>query len=117
MTFSGGGRRREQNEIAQDVARLTGDQTNLFFIKTDDTLWGLGTNAAGELGDGTRVPRQDTPVKIAANVICAGLYYYLTTSGELWIWRSETPPPKNISTMFLLFYWAEFQSGEDEFLI
>jgi len=93
LTFSGGSR-RDQNVIAHDVVSLGGTQANMFFIDTNSNLWGLGTNAAGELGDGTKVPRQDTPVRIAENVICAGLYYYLTANGEFWLWCSENPTPE-----------------------
>jgi len=67
MVRSRSGGRRERIEIAQDVQSLWGvlrapAQYNMLMIKSDGTLWGFGVNRYGELGDGTRVPRQETPV-------------------------------------------------------
>ena len=96
-----------QTEITQNVQSLwggyNGPRYNLFVIKDDYTLWGFGNNASGELGDGTRVPREN-PVRIAENVISAGKFYYLTADGELWVWDSDNPTPAmaldNVATVF-----------------
>jgi len=107
LTWTGGGglfnsgRRRRGNEITQNVQSLWGNfrsssDYNLHLIKNDSTLWGFGTNASGELGDGTRVPRVSSPVKIAENVASVGSYYFLTTDGELWIWNRDNPTPEKL---------------------
>jgi alpha-tubulin suppressor-like RCC1 family protein len=55
--------------------------------KTDNSLWGFGTNSYGQLGDGTMEDRH-TPVKVADNVTAAaaGTGYSMTirTDGSLW---------------------------------
>ena len=57
-------------------------------LKHDGSLWGGGSNFAGQLGDGTRVDRL-SPVKIADSVkdVAAGDHctIYITENGELMI--------------------------------
>jgi hypothetical protein len=83
------------------------DGMHCHFIKEDDTLWGIGNNSSGMLGDGTKINR-DEPVKIADNV--AKLYtieytvywtsnvypFYLTTNGEVWGWAPDKPTPEKL---------------------
>ena len=68
---------------------------SLLFITKCGTLWGLGQNQDGELGDGTRVPRTD-PVKIAENVTSAGWHTFLTQDGTLWRWTRNDPTPQPV---------------------
>ena len=114
-----GSSRRVRTEISQDVQFLWGwlsppAEYNLHMINSEGTLWGFGVNRNGELGDGTRVPRQENPIRIADNVVDAGWYYYLTADGELWIWDSENPTPEkildNVATVF-----TSLSSGRREF--
>jgi hypothetical protein len=58
------------------------------FIKSDGSLWGMGLNGGGELGDGTFTERK-VPVQIlASNVVAAaaGYYYslFVKSDGSLW---------------------------------
>lgn len=63
-------------------------------IKSDGTLWGWGSNAYGQLGDGTTTQRNQ-PVQIGTDTnwakISAGLHYSLgvKTDGTLWIWGGD----------------------------
>jgi len=104
LTWTGGGglfsagRRRAEEEIARNVQLLWGQldtrSYNLLFIKDDNSLWGFGVNASGEIGDGTRVSRQDAPVLIAENVASVGSWHYVSTNGELWMWDRNNPSPE-----------------------
>ena len=70
-----------------------GDEENLLFIKHDGSLWGVGANQNGQLGDGTTIPR-DTPVHIADNVIFACAFTFVMEDGSMWIWCAEAPVPR-----------------------
>ena len=57
------------------------------FVKTNGTLWAMGYNGYGELGDGTTTTRY-VPVQIATGVSTAavGSYHslFVKTDGTLW---------------------------------
>ena len=57
------------------------------FIKTDGTLWGMGYNGNGNLGDGT-ITQRPNPVQITTGVAqCAAGHYhslFVKTNGTLW---------------------------------
>jgi len=83
--------------VATDVYKMfiipnNTDEINILFTKNDGTLWGLGSNRNGELGDGTRVPRE-TPVHIADNVVSVIRHSFLKSDGTLWRWSSADPTP------------------------
>ena len=65
------------------------------FTKSDGSLWGVGDNTRGQLGDGTLAPR-DTAVKIADDVVSVFNrgYLFLKSNGELWTWDSSDPIPR-----------------------
>ena len=83
------------DEIADNVERLFsyGWLRDMLFIKSDGSLWGIGQNANGELGDSTRVPR-NVPVHIADNVIEVGYYQFITADGTLYTWDADNPTPQ-----------------------
>ena len=85
----------ETEEIATDVVAIFSDDNGLhtFFIKADGTLWGMGNNGNGELGDGTRVPRL-SPVHIADNVVYARAFAFLKQDGTFWTWNQNDPTPQ-----------------------
>ncbi|MCL2086854.1 MAG: hypothetical protein FWH05_04580 [Oscillospiraceae bacterium] len=85
-------------KISEDVDRFYFNNHHLFIIKSDGSLWGLGDNTAGQLGDGTKVPRKEEAVKIADGVEWAGTYKFLKTNGELWTWDSNKPTPERVAT-------------------
>jgi len=69
----------------------------MFFITSDGSLWGWGSNKYGEVGDGTALPR-DTPVKIMENVksVSAGgsgfgsFTLAVKNDGSLWAWGKNS---------------------------
>jgi len=94
-------RRRGRFEIAHDVQSVFGVFSNTFtynllIIDSEGILWGYGNNRNGELGDGTKAPRDETPVRVAENVVCAGRWYYLTADSVLWIWDNNNPTPEAV---------------------
>ncbi|MEO5712633.1 MAG: hypothetical protein ABIT37_04020, partial [Luteolibacter sp.] len=73
--------------IASNVIAATAGTLHSLFLKTDGTLWAMGDNAYGQLGEGTNADRL-TPVQIASQVVAAaaGQYFsvFLKTDGTLW---------------------------------
>lgn len=57
------------------------------YLKDDGTLWAMGKNDFGQLGDGTQINRTSSPVKIASGVIAleSGEFntFYLLGDGSL----------------------------------
>ena len=101
--------------IAQDVSGLfhiTAEffHNNLFIFMQDGSLWGVGNNARGELGDGTLVPREQ-PVRITENVVDAGVYFFVTTDGARWTWNQSDPTPQREEVEEV----AETEDDEDEY--
>jgi len=83
----------EPDKIADNVNKIYySDNDGVVFGESDSSLWGIGNNSQGELGDGTKVPRTEA-VKIADDVISAGSYCYLKSNGEFWSWNSDNPTP------------------------
>ncbi len=74
-------------KVAAGVISFSTGRTHTAYVKTDGSLWTLGRNNEGQLGDGTNDSRAGA-VQIAANVVevsCSGSStFYITASGELW---------------------------------
>jgi alpha-tubulin suppressor-like RCC1 family protein len=76
--------------ISTNVRSVSSGMDFTTFVKNDNTLWGMGNNSWGQLGDGTFTdPR--SPIQIDTNVsqsfVGAGGYYnvlYVKTDGTLW---------------------------------
>jgi alpha-tubulin suppressor-like RCC1 family protein len=75
-------------------AGQSSNASNVMLIKTDGTLWGVGSNSEGWLGDGTVVFRS-SPVQIGTlkhwhSVSTTGLNTVaVQTNGTLWSWGSD----------------------------
>ena len=68
---------------------------NIFYIKSDGTLWGAGGNSTGKLGDNSTTQRNSfVPIGSLTNwsKVYAGLVHTigLKTDGTLWSWGSNT---------------------------
>ena len=65
------------------------------FVKSDGTLWAVGDNSKGQLGDGTVVTRS-SPVQIGALTTWSGVYcgqrcsLAIKADGTLWSWGEGT---------------------------
>ncbi len=74
-------------QIATNVSQVAGGTYHSLYVKTDGTLWAMGRNRDGALGDGTTTDRE-TPVQIATDVsqVAAGGYHslFIKADGTLW---------------------------------
>jgi alpha-tubulin suppressor-like RCC1 family protein len=64
-------------------------------LRSDGTVWGWGSNGAGQLGDGTTTPSQTTPVEVtglsAVVAVAAGIDQSLAlrSDGTVWAWGAD----------------------------
>jgi len=76
-----------------DVATVAAGSNHSFFIKADGTLWAMGDNTGGKLGN-RNATDQYAPVQIATGVaaVAAGVDHslYVTTAGDLYAMGSNT---------------------------
>ncbi len=73
---------------AQPVAQVAGGATNSLFLKSDGSLWAMGYNGEGQLGDGT-YNSTNRPKQIVAGGVTAvagrGFHnLFLKSDGSLW---------------------------------
>ena len=88
-----------EEELVQNVVSVLGADgasSSLFFTIADGSLWAMGPNTSGELGDGTREPRNDVPVLIADGAVQAGPYFFVKPDRTFWAWDSDNPVPRQI---------------------
>lgn len=76
--------------VSNWITKVTGVAAGLhhtMFVKADGSLWSVGANDSGQLGDGTTIDR-GLPVKVAAGVssVAAGYAFtmFVKTDGSLW---------------------------------
>ena len=69
------------------ISSVAAGDVATFFLTSDSTLWALGSNDYGQLGDGTTVDR-DYPVRIMSGIraMSSGVSHslFLKTDGTLW---------------------------------
>jgi alpha-tubulin suppressor-like RCC1 family protein len=69
----------------------TSIEEHALLIRTNGTLWAIGKNQFGQLGDGTIIEKT-IPIQIGTatdwSFVCAGLYssFALKTNSSLWVW-------------------------------
>lgn len=72
---------------AQPVTSVAAANSGIMFIRTDGTLWAMGYNSSGQLGDGTTINR-NAPVQVANAVssVAAGSsdLMFVKADGTLW---------------------------------
>ncbi len=85
-------------QVAEGVGSVSAGRWTSLFVKTDGTLWGMGDNLGGQLGDGT-MENRFYPVKIANAVRQASSGHYqslfirnprLTPAGKFASWMKGT---------------------------
>ena len=73
---------------AQPVTKIAGGEYHSLFLKSDGSLWVMGKNQFGQLGDGTLSNGNQPKQIVASNVttIAAGDYHslFLKSDGSLW---------------------------------
>ncbi|MGC3959041.1 MAG: chromosome condensation regulator [Verrucomicrobiota bacterium] len=74
--------------VASDVTAVAAGNNHSLFLKSDGSLWGMGSNGSGELGNGTN-NRANLPIQIVnggVTAIAAGGGYslFIKTNGSLW---------------------------------
>jgi alpha-tubulin suppressor-like RCC1 family protein len=73
--------------FATTVTGVSAGDSHSLYLKSDGTLWGMGYNADGQLGDGTTTSRS-LPIQVATNVssVSAGNSHslFVKTDGTLW---------------------------------
>ena len=76
--------------VASNVVAGAGGYAHSLFTTSDGTLWTMGQNICGQLGNGTTDRNaHPTPISVASNVVAvaAGAYHSLftKTNGTLWV--------------------------------
>jgi alpha-tubulin suppressor-like RCC1 family protein len=80
--------------FAQPVTQIAGGFYQSLFLKSDGSLWAMGNNNYGQLGDGTNINTNRPELIVSGNVtaIAAGFYHslFLKSDGSLWAmgWNS-----------------------------
>jgi alpha-tubulin suppressor-like RCC1 family protein len=75
--------------VTKVVTKVVAGENDTFFLKSDGSLWGMGANTYGELGDSTTAevnyPEQIMPSGVMA--VAVGQYHtlFLETNGSLWV--------------------------------
>jgi hypothetical protein len=74
-------------QVATNVAIVDAGGYFTLFVKTDGSLWSMGANDSGQLGDGT-VTNRRTPVPVATGVIAvsAGVLHSLFIKSDASLW-------------------------------
>lgn len=74
--------------VASNVVAVAAGCGHTLFLKADSSLWGMGWNFYGQLGDGTFISTNRPELLVASNVtaIAAGGYHslFLKSDGSLW---------------------------------
>ena len=77
------------------ITRIAGGSEHSLALKSDGTVWAWGSDAYGQLGDGTLAPARPTPVQVLnlTNVIeiGAGVLHSLAikSDGSVWAWGNN----------------------------
>ncbi|HZL77721.1 MAG TPA: hypothetical protein VFC17_02635 [Candidatus Limnocylindrales bacterium] len=87
-TLNSGGTNSPEKIVASGVTAIAGGTDHSLFLKSDGSLWGMGDNDPGQLGDGT-AHGTIQPEKIVASgvtAVAAGFFHslFLKSDGSLW---------------------------------
>jgi alpha-tubulin suppressor-like RCC1 family protein len=82
--------------FAQPVTQIAAGGWHTLFLKSDGSLWAMGFNYYGQLGDGTYGQTNRPEQIVASNVtaIAAGDYHslFLKSDGSLWVMGANNSP-------------------------
>ena len=83
----GGSYQAAARNVATRISAVSGGGDHTMYVKTGGTLWAMGYNLFGQLGDGTKTHRSSA-VQVATSVasVAAGRVHtmYVETDGTLW---------------------------------
>ena len=88
-TFAPQGTNRPEQIMASNVTAVAAGYNHSLFLKSDGSLWGMGENQYGELGDGGTLStnRPELIVTNGVTAIAAGGFHnlFLKSNGSLWV--------------------------------
>jgi len=80
--------------VASNVTAIAAGGEHALFLRTDGSLWGMGYNLDGQLGDGTHFSTKQPEMIMASNVtaIAAGynLSVFLKSDGSMWVMGGDS---------------------------
>jgi alpha-tubulin suppressor-like RCC1 family protein len=86
---------RPEQIVASGVTAIAAGYAHSLFLKSDGSLWAMGWNTSGQLGDGTlnSTNRPEQIVASGVTAIAAGYYYslFVKSDGSLWVMGSSFP--------------------------
>jgi alpha-tubulin suppressor-like RCC1 family protein len=87
------------------VTQIAAGSEHSLFIKSDGSLWGMGSDNSGELGIGTDILHIDSPVLIvASNVVAASAgsadSFFITSDHSLWGMGDNSAGELGAGTLF-----------------
>jgi alpha-tubulin suppressor-like RCC1 family protein len=75
-------------QVASNVVVAAAGQSHSLFVKTGGTLWAMGANGSGQLGNGTAGGSITLPIQVANNVVAAAAgqshSLFVKADGTLW---------------------------------
>ena len=75
--------------VASNVTAIAAGAYHSLFLKSDGSLWAMGDNSLGQLGDGTHdqanLPKQIVPGNVAAITAGGNNSQFLKSDGSLWV--------------------------------
>lgn len=82
------GTNRPELIVASEVIAVAAGNNHSLFLKSDGSLWAMGSNGSGELGDGTNtrtnLPKQVVDGGVIAIAAGGGYSLFIKTNGSLW---------------------------------
>jgi|GEM_PF-2436283 len=94
LIFGGFPERRIPLKVATGVKKADAGTSHIIMLKTDSTVWSLGLNHHGQLGDGTNThsiqPVQITSMTGATDISCGSHHTTAIKGGEVWACGNNT---------------------------
>jgi hypothetical protein len=111
-----------------DVTYIEAGDHHTFAIKSDGTVWGWGSNAYGQLGDGTSIDRY-TPVQVlgltGVTAIAGGAWHTLflaedgpkPVSSLIGTWPTDGETAEDVQFIIAVFDWPVVNVSADDLIL